>query len=267
MGKRRRRRKIGRNLLFIKTYFYFAMLAIIMAAVVSAIFLKAYQHTTRRQYRMQLEEYADSISRRFQEFITNEDYASCLSYLEILSEIGDYEIWSIANPYASQPMNRAMATIEFSDVSQEDYTNLIYSAFLGKERFLTSYSEIHGCTMMSVGVPVIGNNGEICGAVLINISMETQDKAIASGKKMILYSVLAALVVSVLVAFLFAGRLSKPVLIMRDTARMLSRGAYDEKTGIKRRDEIGELARTIDSLADKLAKNEEIGRASCRERV
>ncbi len=108
------------------------MLAIIMAAVVSAIFLKAYQHTTRRQYRMQLEEYADSISRRFQEFITNEDYASCLSYLEILSEIGDYEIWSIANPYASQPMNRAMATIEFSDVSQEDYTNLIYSAFLGK---------------------------------------------------------------------------------------------------------------------------------------
>ena len=85
MGKRRRRRKIGRNLLFIKTYFYFAMLAIIMAAVVSAIFLKAYQHTTRRQYRMQLEEYADSISRRFQEFITNEDYASCLSYLEILS--------------------------------------------------------------------------------------------------------------------------------------------------------------------------------------
>ena len=71
---------------------------------------------------MQLEEYADSISRRFQEFITNEDYASCLSYLEILSEIGDYEIWSIANPYASQPMNRAMATIEFSDVSQEDYT-------------------------------------------------------------------------------------------------------------------------------------------------
>ncbi len=155
-------------------------------------------------------------------------------------------------------MNRAMATIEFSDVSQEDYTNLIYSAFLGKERFLTSYSEIHGCTMMSVGVPVIGNNGEICGAVLINISMETQDKAIASGKKMILYSVLAALVVSVLVAFLFAGRLSKPVLIMRDTARMLSRGAYDEKTGIKRRDEIGELARTIDSLADKLAKNEEV---------
>ena len=86
----------------------------------------------------------------------------------------------------------------------------------------------------------------------------SQDKAIASGKKMILYSVLAALVVSVLVAFLFAGRLSKPVLIMRDTARMLSRGAYDEKTGIKRRDEIGELARTIDSLADKLAKNEEV---------
>lgn len=258
MKKKYKKRKIGRNLLLIKTYFYFALMAIIMATVVSAIFLSTYQRTMRRQYRQQLEEYADKISSRFQEFIANEDYASCLSYLEILTEIGNYEIWSIANPYASEPMNRLMATMEFVDVNQENYTNLIYSAFLGKERFLTSYSEIHGCTMMSVGVPVIGNNGEICGALLINISMETQDEAIANGKEMIFYSVLVALVISVFVAFLFAGRLSKPVLLMRDTARMLARGAYDEKTGIRRRDEIGELARTIDSLADKLAKNEEM---------
>ena len=258
MEKKDKKRKIGRNLLLIKTYFYFALMAIIMATMVSAIFLSTYQRTMRRQYRQQLEEYADKISSRFQEFIANEDYASCLSYLEILTEIGNYEIWSIANPYASEPMNHLMATMEFVDVNQENYTNLIYSAFLGKERFLTSYSEIHGCTMMSVGVPVIGNNGEICGALLINISMETQDEAIANGKEMIFYSVLVALVVSVFVAFLFAGRLSKPVLLMRDTARMLAQGAYDEKTGIKRRDEIGELARTIDSLADKLAKNEEI---------
>lgn len=255
---RTKRKKIGKNLLLLKTYLYFAALVIFMAIVISATFLNAYQRTTRRQYRAQLEERAESISGRFQEFIANEDYASCLSYLEILTEIGDYEIWSISNPYASEPMKRAMTTIEFSDVSQESYTNLIYSAFMGKERFLTSYSEIHGCTMMSVGVPIVGNNGEICGALLINISMETQDKAIASGRNMIIYSVLVALVVSFLVAFVFARHLSQPVLIMRDTARMLAKGAYDEKTGIRRRDEIGELARTLDSLADKLAENEQI---------
>lgn len=258
MRGQKRKRKIGRNLLLLKTYLYFTTLAIIMAAIISVIFLNTYQHTTRRQYRQQLEERADSLSRRFQEFIANEDYVSCLSYLEIMTENGDYEVWSIANPYASKPMNRAMTTIEFSDVSQEDYTNLIYSAFLGKERFLTSYSEIHGCTMMSVGVPLIGNNGEICGALLINISMETQDKAIASGKNMIFYSILAALVVSFVVAFVFARNLSHPVLTMRDTARMLAKGEYNEKTGIRRRDEIGQLARTIDSLADKLAQNEEV---------
>ncbi len=75
---------------------------------------------------------------------------------------------------------------------------------------------------------------------------------------MILYSILAALVVSFVVAFVFARNLSHPVLTMRDTARMLSKGEYGEKTGIRRRDEIGELARTIDSLAEKLAKNEEV---------
>ena len=79
MEKKYKKRKIGRNLLLIKTYFYFALMAIIMATVVSAIFLSTYQRTMRRQYRQQLEEYADKISSRFQEFIANEDYASCLS--------------------------------------------------------------------------------------------------------------------------------------------------------------------------------------------
>lgn len=260
MKGQKRKAKIGKNLLFIKTYLYFTMLVSLMAALISVIFLNTYQHTTRKQYHQQLEERAESLSRRFQEFIANEDYASCLSYLEIMTENGDYEVWSIANPYASEPMNGAMTTIEFLDVSQKDYTDLIYSAFLGTQRFLTSYSEIHGCTMMSVGVPLIGNNGEICGALLINISMETQDRAIESGKEMIFYSILAALVVSFVVAFIFAHNLSQPVLMMRNTARRLAKGEYGEKTGIRRRDEIGELARTIDSLADKLAKNEEVRR-------
>ena len=125
-------------------------MVILVAAIIGSIFLEMYQDTTRRQYRTQLSNQAERVKARFQEFIRNEDYQGCLSYLEILQEIEQVEIWSLANPYSDTPMNQAMTTIDFFDVKQEDYTNLIYSAFLGKERFLTSYSEIHGCTIMSV---------------------------------------------------------------------------------------------------------------------
>ena len=254
------RREQGRNrsrLLF-KTYLCFAFMVILVAAIIGSIFLEMYQDTTRKQYRTQLSNQAERVKARFQEFIRNEDYQGCLSYLEILQEIEGVEIWSLANPYCDTPMNQAMTTIDFFDVKQEDYTNLIYSAFLGKERFLTSYSEIHGCTIMSVGVPILGRDGEVCGALLINSSMEAQDLVIRGSKYMILYSIFAALGISFVVAFVFARQLSKPVQEMRDTALLLAEGNYAGKTGIQRKDEIGDLARTLDFLADKLSENEKV---------
>ena len=248
----------NRSRLLLKTYLCFAFMVILVAAIIGSIFLEMYQDTTRRQYRTQLSNQAERVKARFQEFIRNEDYQGCLSYLEILQEIEQVEIWSLANPYSDTPMNQAMTTIDFFDVKQEDYTNLIYSAFLGKERFLTSYSEIHGCTIMSVGVPILGRNGEVCGALLINSSMEAQDLVIRGSKYMVLYSIFAALGISFLVAFVFARQLSKPVQEMRDTALLLAEGNYAGKTGIRRKDEIGDLAHTLDFLADKLSENEKV---------
>lgn len=256
MHMHRKRRRRGR--LFLKTYLYYALLVGVVAAIFVTLFLQMYQSATRRQYRDQLENQADIISGRFQEYIANEDIEGCLSYLGILLEIGDYEVWSLTNPYAEQSMNPALATVNFAEVGQKVYSDLIYSAFLGRERFVTSYSEVHGCTMMSVGVPLTGRDGDVCGALLISTSMEAQDYVIRNSRYMIFISVLVALAVAFVISFLFAEHLSQPVLEMRDTALLLAAGNYEEKTGIIRRDEIGELAETIDFLADKLTENEEI---------
>ncbi|MBQ9119358.1 MAG: HAMP domain-containing protein [Lachnospiraceae bacterium] len=256
--KQEKKKRVVPGRLFVKAYLYYAVLGIVVACIIGVLFLNMYQQATRRQYREQLEEQASSVSARFQEFIANKDYENCLGYLEILGETRDYEVWSLQNPYAEKPMKSAMANIEFQDIGQANFTNLIYSAFMGKERFLASYSEIHGCTMMSVGVPIWDLDGEVCGALLISTSMETQDIVLERSKYMILYSILVALGVSFVLALGFAGQLSRPVREIRDTAILLAEGRYDEKTGIKRKDEIGELAKTIDFLADKLTENERI---------
>ncbi len=256
--QKKRRSSAVHSRLFMRAYLYYAVLVIVVACIIGVMFLNMYQQATRRSYREQLEQQAASVSARFKEYIITEDYGSCLSYLEILAETKDYEVWALANPYVAKPMNQAMTNIEFQDVGQENYTNLIYSAFMGKERFLTSYSDIHGCTMMSVGVPITDRTSTVCGALLISTSMETLDQVLSSSKLMVVYSILAALMVSFVLALVFARQLSKPVREIRDTAFLLAEGHYDEKTGINRRDEIGELAETIDFLADKLTENERI---------
>ena len=90
----------NRSRLLLKTYLCFAFMVILVAAIIGSIFLEMYQDTTRRQYRTQLSNQAERVKARFQEFIRNEDYQGCLSYLEILQEIEQVEIWSLANPYS-----------------------------------------------------------------------------------------------------------------------------------------------------------------------
>ena len=54
----------------------------------------------------------------------------------------------------------------------------------------------------------------------------------------------------------FATELSIPITRMRMICLSLAGGDYNSKTGIKRTDEIGDLAKTIDVLSEKLLENE-----------
>jgi len=65
-----------------------------------------------------------------------------------------------------------------------------------------------------------------------------------------------ALFISFIIAIVFAKGLSNPISKMRITALELANGKYQSKTDINRQDEIGDLARSIDILADELAENE-----------
>ena len=73
---------------------------------------------------------------------------------------------------------------------------------------------------------------------------------------MIFMSGMVALMISFVIAIPFARNLAQPITSMRSTALELAAGNYEAETGIVRYDEIGELATTIDFLADKLAENE-----------
>ncbi len=67
-----------------------------------------------------------------------------------------------------------------------------------------------------------------------------------------------ALFIAFILSLVFARKISGPIQKMRLTALELADGRYESKTGIDRKDEIGDLARTIDFLTDKLQENEEI---------
>jgi signal transduction histidine kinase len=230
------------------------------ALILSGIYLNLSERNTIASFRTRLFEQGEKVSKRFTEFVRNEEYSSGLTYLENLIENGLDETWSVSNPNAIIPMDDRMASIDLEDLlSSKEYQSVIERAFAGKkDATSTSYSEIHGCEIVIVGVPVKGSNGEICGAILITAEVDTQTNELASTKQLVFSAAVVALIISFILAIVFARQLSLPISRMRTTALELAAQKYETKTGINRKDEIGDLARTIDFLTDKLLENEKI---------
>ncbi len=67
-----------------------------------------------------------------------------------------------------------------------------------------------------------------------------------------LYMAVALALIAALIALYAAHRITMPLVRMSATARDLARGRLHSRTGLRRRDEIGSLSRSIDRMADSI---------------
>lgn len=246
--------------LFVKVYVNYAVMVIIFAIILGAIFMQMIQKSTTENYRNKLVEQARSISNRLNLFIIDDDYKDSLIIMEMMYNVfGEDMVWTISNPNASRPMAEALVNVELDNGQvSEDHLRVMNEVFAGNEAYTTTYSEIHGSNFLVIGVPVYGINREVCGGVLINSPITDQMNTVQSSMQLIITSALIALIISFIIAIIFARQLTKPISKMRLTALELAEGKYETKTDIERKDEIGDLAKTIDFLRDKLIENEKM---------
>lgn len=243
------------NRLFVKTYLSFAAVICVFAVLLGVLYMRMYEQATVENFETQLTGDAERAAKRCAKYLLEVNMEGWRDYLLQISEEGT-EVWPLANPNAKYPLPSAMSVgLGMEDLSQE-YVEVAKIAFANETEVRTKFSEVHDCTVVTVGVPIVGINGEVAGAIILNAPVETQRQIVSSSLSMILISGMVALVVAGALAVPFARNMTKPIGIMRSTALKLAAGEYEAKTGIVKLDEIGELASTIDFLADKLAENE-----------
>ena len=142
---------------------------------------------------------------KFEEDIRNEDYDGALGYLEQLMQLERYEVWTLSNPHASEPMDDSLVSVDLSGVAlAEEQVEAMENALAGRSRLTTYYSAIHGCTLLTAAVPIRNMQMEVCGIVLLNLSMTELDETTDTILYLVLFSSLFALVVSGIFAFVFA---------------------------------------------------------------
>jgi len=244
------------NRLFLKTYTSFAAVITVFALLLGVLYMRMYEEATVKNYEQQLTQKAQAIAKRCSVYFIDNQATEWWKYLIMLFELEGTEIWSVSNPHALYPLGNSMATNLDSATLAKEYVEVAGIVFNNQIEIRTQFSSYHECDIVTVGVPVPGINGEVAGAILLISPVETQKEVVNSSWYMIFMSSMVALMVSFVIAIPFARSLTQPITSMRSTALELAAGNYDAETGINRYDELGELATTIDFLADKLAENE-----------
>ena len=250
------------NRLFFKLYLNYAVMLLITALLIGLIFIRLYDDSIVETYQEQLQNQAKNISERMSKFIINGQYDEALDYVFYSKEIsGSDDIWTVPNPDASIPMNSAMATNTYGEIAESgevlDYEKLLKSAFDGIPMIKSGYDKIYEAETVTVAQPVYGINREVSGAVLLKMMVNNKKIVVRDSITLIIISSLVALTISFIISIISAQGLSSPISRIRVTASQLARGNYHIKTGINRKDEIGDLAKTVDVLSEKLLENDE----------
>lgn len=259
------------NRLFFKLYINYAVMLLVTAVLICLIFMKLYTDMTLKNSLEEMEDRAKVVSEYTRQAIVSnytkqavgsektDDY---LTFIGRLEEVNNWDIWIISNPNAVNPIDEKMEnSLSFEEFRTTpalmDYVSILEDAFNGvptqREPY---YDEMDERQTIAVVYPIKGIDNEIAGAVIVKQLFEEQPDIVKNSLSLVVISCVAALGIAFIINIIFATELSLPISRMRTTALELAAGNYKIKTGINRDDEIGDLAKTVDILSEKLLENE-----------
>ena len=191
-------------------------------------------------YKQQLGDLATGVASRTSKAVSNKEkdtFSDYLAAVEDFSDMQNVDIWVVSNEKAKNPL-------------ADDFT-----------KTYTDYDDIYKNTMLHLAVPIRDAKGNVIGAVVVTGPMEMQENTMTQYEKYMVLCVAVGLFLTLILAVVFSRMLVRPIIKIKEAALVLAAGEYGKKTGVTRRDELGSLAESMDTLSDRLVEAEEYRKA------
>lgn len=247
----------------VKLFLYFVAALVSLSIILGGVFFLLFKNHVIKNNKELMTKKAESIAKvcsdnfmdGFFHFDQKNDYVSFIRWLD---ETEDTDAWIIV--YAENS-NKLLIIADTEDPwSRKDASSLpdnAYSVIMnvlnGKTTSSESFSSALGTRTLTVGAPIYIGANNVFGVVLLHSPVSNLQDVYKSGLLILAMSLVIALILSIILSLVFSWRFTKPLKMMRNTAVALAEKDYTAKTGIKRKDELGELASSMDTLADVLA--------------
>jgi len=115
----------------------------------------------------------------------------------------------------------------------------------------THFSDTLKYNMKYVAVSV-GQDDKILGIVRFALPLSQVQLEIQLIYRVVLFGAIAAVVIALVVAYFVSRSIILPIRQMKETARRFAKGDFSRKIKVKSKDELGELARSLNTMADEL---------------
>lgn len=200
---------------------------------------------------------AKTTSEFFEDYIDlnyNEYYQSCMTYAQTFEDRNDLELQFINKQgriVASSYGNWVGLPPATSDIQNAMSTRGVSPPYLGEDPST-------GERIMAVSAPMIYSNGEVIGVLRFVSSTKLVDRQIMIVALICFLVLLIILGIVVLSSNYFIYSVMVPVTQINEKAKRIASGSYGVQIQTRYRDEIGELAETINELSSKISQNEKM---------
>ena len=234
----------------------FAAVLMLFAAVLGGVYAAAFRRHTISVNREAMEVQAAAIAETLTSFGSGMGRGrggGYGAYLRFLNALTPAEVWIVDDDRTLLAPGRDRMG---RDSLPAGAWAIVERALSGENAWGEGFSALLDDPALTVGVPVRTAAG-VTGAVLLHSHVSGVDKAVGQALSILCAGAAAALVLAGGAAVWLSWRFTAPLERMRGAAGLLAEGDYAAKTTVNQADEIGQLARTIDHLAERLAAAEE----------
>lgn len=230
------------------------------AVITGMIYMDLYEDSVIKNYQSQLKKQVRRIAEEMSQFVIADDREGAFvyqDYIESMENSDTTDVWLIDNPDNPVVLRKEFTNADIVDIElSPEVKKVIRKAKKGKVSYASGYDRIYEKIMMCVAAPIYGEDDVVVGIVLMNSFVEQRDTLIAAGKKYMMYSIIAGIMIALIFALVFAKIITIPLRGMRQVAHELAKGNYKKRTHVKTKNEIGILANSMDMLAKRLEENE-----------
>lgn len=123
------------------------------------------------------------------------------------------------------------------------------------------FKDVLDIPVMTLSTSITDDAGNNIGALLLHIDISNLNEAIQRVYLDVLLTVIIAVVLAFLAVCYITVRMTKPIIEMNNTVKRFSKGDYDARVRVRGGDEIGQLGRSFNDMADEINSLEQSRRS------